>query len=161
MVCCKRIFEENSEKPAIVKSSIASVRRSIESGLPFKTGERLAALAKIEEQLDQGLSSPEKATARLWAMIEDELRLTRENGLYRQTVKIDGEESLVEVARLGMVAMYFRTNDGRVGKTLRSDNGWTYELIKDEVKEEQVEMLFDAFKKQIRAGYFELPNPLP
>ena len=105
--------------------------------------------------------SPQKASSRLWAFVEDELRLTRENGLYRQTITLASDELLVDVARVGMVAMYFKTDDGRYGRTVNNGGAWSYELVQDKESQKQIEGLFDAFKKNIRVGFFELPNALP
>lgn len=153
--------EASEELKPVVKNSVEKLRAQINNGLPFKRVERLAALQKIESQFNQGLLPPEKAVARLWAFVEDEMRLTRENGLYRQSIEVDGQEELAEIARVGMVSMYFRTNDGRVGTSTKNGDEWSYSVIRDEEGQAQIDALFDAFKKQIRVGYFQLPNALP
>ena len=147
-------------KPALLKQ-LGQVRAHVERSLPFKHQERLQELTTIEEPLNQGMLTPHKATARLWQFIEDELRLTRESGLYRQTITLDDEEVLVDVARQGMVAMYFRTNDGVIGKVVRRDDAsaaWSYERLKQEQDVAQVNLLFESFKKGIRVGFFTLPQ---
>lgn len=144
-----------------IRASLARVRRGVASSLPFKHAERLAALDAIETGLRDGMLRPEKAAARLWQLVEDELRLTRESGLYQQVLTVDGDETLAEVARLGMVAMYFKTQDGRVGRVARKGDVWVTETLSDEVSRAQILGLFDQFKKNIRVGFFELPNPTP
>ncbi len=144
-----------------VSAAVADVRQTVADSLPFKRSARLAELDKIEKQLKGGLISPQKAAARLWQFVEDELRLTRENGLYRQIVQVDGDEVLADVARVGMVAIYFKTDDGRVGMARRADDGWTWKKLDDEQDKKRVANLFDAFKKNIRVGFFEIPNAFP
>lgn len=147
-------------QPAVV-AAIGDVRQTVAKSLPFKREQRLAELDKLDEQLDEGLVSPQKATSRLWQFVEDELRLARENGLYRQIVEVDGEEVLADVARVGMVAIYFKTEDGRVGMAKQTDEGWQWQKLDGEEDHKRVNNLFDAFKKNIRVGFFEVPNPLP
>jgi len=144
--------------PAFDKVAEA-LKSHIQSSLPFRSEERAGEVEKLQEQLKGGLFSPEQATARLWALVEDEHRLTRENGLYRQTASIDGSEQLVDVARVGMTMLYFRADEGRVGYAQRSGQGWTYVVEKDPEEIKLIDNLFETFKKQIRVGYFELPNP--
>lgn len=144
-----------------VKAAIERIRANVEQSLPFKRAERLAELDKLTEQLDQGLLTPHKATSRLWQFVEDELRLARENGLYRQVIEVDDEEMLAQVARLGMVAVYFRTDDGRLGRAERVDGAWRWTTLRQKQDRERVDHLFESFRKNIRVGYFEIPNALP
>ena len=144
----------------VVLAGIERVRASVERGLPFKKSERLRELDRLEEQIDKDLLTPEKGSIRLWQFIEDEVRLTRESGLYQQTITLGTEELLAEVARIGMVALYFKTSDGRVGYVQPDGDGWRYEEITGERERAQIENLFDAFQKNIRVGFFSLPDGL-
>ncbi|MBH25527.1 MAG: hypothetical protein CMH57_13975 [Myxococcales bacterium] len=151
---------EDLLKPSVSKIA-AALKERVEAGLPFKTEERLADLERIEEQLERGLIKPSDALSRLWSRYEDELRLTRENGLYKQVVVVDGEEVLADVARLGMVAMYFKTPTGGYGRMVREGAGWVAKPYTRPENAEQVAALFDAFQKNIRVGFFTLPNAFP
>jgi len=145
--------------PAL-QTSTELVRARIKAGLPFKTSERLGELDAIEQKLKEGVLTPQRATVQLWALVEDELRLGRENGIYRQVIELQGEDVLVDVARLGMVAMYFRADDGRVGWAERKADQWVWVKEESATSKRQIELLFDAMSKQIRTGYFELPGPM-
>lgn len=142
----------------VAEEAIASLRRHIEGSLPFKPRERLDALEEIETQLSSGSLSPPRAINRLWGFYEDELRLTRENGLYSQVISLGGEQVLADVARLGTVAMYFMTRDGDYGQAERRDGEWRFARLDDRTSIQRIETLFESLKKQIRTGYFELPN---
>jgi outer membrane murein-binding lipoprotein Lpp len=159
----EKLAEQNVEsdeiRPAVV-DSMTAVKKKIRHGLPFKRAERLGAVDELEDKMNRGLVSPQKASVQLWSLVEDELRLTRENGLYRQVVTLEGEEMLVEVARLGMVGMYFRADDGRVGHVRRAEDGWEWVELESERDRRQVADLFEAMRKQIRTGFFELPGPI-
>lgn len=143
--------------PAI-KEGLAELRKVVRSGLPFRVQERLDALDALEAQVDEGVLRPRKAAHRVWQFYEDELRLTRENALDRQLISLEGDELFVEVARIGMLAIYFRTEEGVVGHAVRSGDDWTWTPYTDAGSIEHVEGLFDALEKQIRAGWFELPD---
>lgn len=160
----KQITQEQAsgkQLEPLFDKEIAAMRDYVRSSLPFRTGERLAELDKIEEQWKGGLLTPERAVMRLWTFIEDEFRMTRENGLYRQTIRLDGREQLADVIRIGMVALYYRTSDDRVGYALRDGSNWSYQSVTERDDRRRVLQLFDSFKKQIRVGYFALPNALP
>lgn len=144
-----------------VQKGIATIRPVIEKGIPYRTAERLQALREIEVALNGGTLPPARAANRLWSLYEDELRLTRENAMDRQTIQLGGEEVLVDVARMGMVALYFRTPDGRAGWATRSGETWGFELASDRADIDRIAELFEALAKQIRVGWFEVPNVLP
>lgn len=145
----------------IFAAALAGLRRHVEAGLPFRAADRLAELDKIETLQKSGVLSTERALVRLWSFVDDELRMTRESGLFRQTISLEGRELLAEVVRVGMVAIYFRTSDGAVGETRRTGDGWRFTRVTGAAAERQIRDLFDSFKKQIRVGFFHLPDALP
>ncbi|MEL6345332.1 MAG: DUF3450 family protein [Myxococcota bacterium] len=161
----KLLLEESAgidDLTPVVRKGIETFRATVESGLPFKRDERLKALEDLENQLTEGSMSPEKAASRLWAFSQDERRLTRENALDRQVIPLNGEDILVDVARLGMIAMYFKTPDETYGMALPSSdgNGWTWTMLTNSGDSAQAEALFDALERGIRVGWFTLPQPL-
>jgi hypothetical protein len=152
---------KNSEgiKP-VVAEAIAHLKAHIAGGLPFKTGERLADVERIETQMNNGLITPQKALVQVWNSYADAIRMSRENGLFKQTIRLDGKERLAEVARLGTVMMYFKTPDERVGYAAKDAKGWYYKEAVAQAQKDQILALFDAMQKQIRSGYFTLPNAM-
>lgn len=140
--------------------AISQMRAYIEAELPFKREERLAALDEIQTQLDTGVVTGPKGVNRLWSFYEDELRLARETGLFRQSVELNGRKQLADVVRLGMVGLYFRTEDGQVGMAVEAGDSWRYQAVTDRDRQEQIVALFDALDKNIRSGFYQLPNPL-
>lgn len=142
----------------VARDAIAALKSHVASGFPFKQAERLAAVEEIEDQLNSEALSPARVVNRLWRFYEDELRLARENGLYSQTIELDGEPVLADVAKLGVMAMYFTTLDGRMGYAARAEQGWRFVEADGGGERQQIRALFDALEKQIRTGLFELPN---
>lgn len=144
--------------PALVEA-IAGIRKTVEDGLPFHRPERLAELDALRTQLEGGLVTPESAVARLWAFTEDELRLARENGLDRQIVPLDSGDVLADVARIGRVALYFKTDGGLVGGAVHQPSGWTWVVY--DAREDQLAVLelLEKMRHGVRNGAFTLPNP--
>lgn len=145
----------------VLMDQLSRLREEVSRGFPFKRGERLAELEEIETQLSGGVMTAQRAFNRLWAFVEDEIRISRENAIYSQSIALDGENVLVDIAKLGNAMMYFRTRDLKYGRAVESADGWRFELLTDPADQERTARLFDSLRKQIRQGYFELPNALP
>ncbi len=137
---------------------ISDLERHIAASFPFKRDERLQVLSEVRAQTESGALDPPRAINRLWRLYEDELRLTRDNGLYSQVIPLGGDRVLADIAKLGAVAMYFQTRDGRSGFVTRAGADWNYRIAESSRDRERIAGLFDSLKKQIRTGYFELPN---
>lgn len=144
-----------------LRNQISALREHVRGGFPFKVVERLAELDELETQLDNGVVTAQRGVNRLWAFIEDEFRISRENAIYSQSIELGGENVLVDVAKLGSVMMYFRTRDLEYGRAVATPNGWRFERLESAKDRDRVARLFDSLRKQIRQGYFELPEALP
>jgi Protein of unknown function (DUF3450) len=145
----------------VVLRFVDELRLQVRAGFPFKVGERVAELDEIETQLNSGVITAHRAFNRLWAFVEDELRITRENAIYTQSIELQGDNVLVDIAKLGNAMMYFRTRDLHYGRAVETPQGWRFELLDSATDQELVARLFDSLRKQIRQGYFTLPNALP
>jgi hypothetical protein len=157
----ERAGANNEELTPEVLSAAEALEERIEAGLPFKRADRRQAVAEIADDLRAGAIPPQNAVKKLWALVETELRMTRENSIHSQTISLNGEENLVDVARVGMVALYFRTRDGRFGAALPDGDGWTFSTYTDSTRKDQVKKLFSDLEKQIRTGHFTLPVAMP
>jgi len=146
-------------KPIVLKS-LTMMEDNIKASLPFKTQERIAELEKIRSQLESDLITGQKALALTWNTYGDAIRMSKENGLFKQTISIKGQDRLAEVARIGTVAMYFKLPDDIVGYASKDAKGWYYKEAVSKQEQDQILALFDSFKKQIRSGYFTLPNAI-
>jgi len=144
----------------VVLDALDQIQATIARSLPYRRADRSKAVSDLREEVEGGTMDPRRAVGRVWQLVEDELRLGRENILDKQVIAVDGKEELAEVARLGRVAMYFRTGDGRVGQVVRDGADWRYQVLSGEPAM-QVAELVDALKKQVRQGWFDLPWALP
>lgn len=146
-------------KPVLI-SVLDQLVANVKGGLPFKVEERVAALDAIRLDIESGRLPPHRAANRVWAFVEDEFRLARETGLHQQTLTIGGQPVLAEVAKVGNVMLFWRTQDRRFGEARRAGSGWEFLEITEQPARVQVEALFDSLDKQIRQGYFELPSAI-
>lgn len=146
-------------KPVIYKA-LEMLATEIKAGIPFKVEERLSALKKIKTELDNGSMTQEKALALTWASYDDALRLTKEIGLFKQEITLNKEAKIAKIAKIGSVMMFFSTPDNQVGYVTETGDTYKYIIAEDDTKKSQIIKLFDALQKQIRTGYFTLPNAL-
>ena len=147
-------------KPLILKQ-LAILDEMVESDLPFQTGERQKEIKDIEDKIKAGTFSSQKALGKLWALVEDEMRLGREIALHRQSIELEGDERLASVAKIGMMLLYFKTLDNKVGYGTRNQIGeLVYWEERDPARKKLILKLIDGLKKQIRYGRYNLPLPV-
>jgi len=132
----------------------------INSGIPFKIEERLAEVTKLRTQLKDSVITQEKALALIWASYDDTIRLTKEIGLFKQSIEVDGETKMAQIAKIGSMMLFFATPDEQMGYVVKENGKYRYKVITDDIEKTKIVALFDALQKQIRTGYFTLPNAL-
>jgi uncharacterized phage infection (PIP) family protein YhgE len=147
-------------KPLVART-LEGLKSYIRNGLPFQVSERISEVETLERLLNEGNLDTQTILTRVWNMIESEFRMTTESGIFRQTITVDGEEQLAEVARLGTVLLYFKTFDDRYGYAVPADggDGWSYRLAHNRTERQQIVTLFDSLRKNLRQGFFTVPNP--
>jgi len=150
----------NAEIKPLVLSAIDLLETSIKEGIPFMVEARVSDLHKIKSDLEEGLITNEKALSLVWVSYDDTLRLTKEIGLFKQQVDFKGKKVLAQIAKLGSVAMFFSTPSNEVGFVAKKDGVYEYKHITNPEDVKKIVALFDALQKQIRTGFFELPNAL-
>jgi hypothetical protein len=157
--------EENSRKVKDSKNlqplaieTVENLTNTLKHTLPFKISERESALQELKNLILSDSIAPESALNKIWSFIEDEISLTKTNTIHKQTINIDGEEKLVDVAKIGMMMLFFKTNEDKTGYLKPDRSGYIYSKNEDE--EKLILGLFDSIKKGIRTGYFKIPNKL-
>ena len=74
-------------KPLLL-DALALMQENIKGAIPFKTEERIADIEKIKSQLEGDLVTPQKALALTWNAYGDAIRMSKENGIFKQTINI-------------------------------------------------------------------------
>lgn len=160
----KQKIAETSNKNESIKpmllGAIDSLRTIIKEGIPFKTTERLADLKTLQMNLIDGVITEEKALLLIWASYDDTIRLTKEIGRFKQEITVDGEVVLANIAKIGSVMMFFATPSDKVGYVVKENGAYSYKVVTNKEDVAKIVNLFDSLKKQIRTGFFSLPNAL-
>lgn len=139
--------------------AVAAAQSYVEASLPFAREQRLAALERIERDLSIAQPDYGRAVERLWRLVEEEEALGREMGLGQQRLTIDAQPQIVDVIRLSMALLYFRTRDGRYGWVAPGPSGWRQEVVTDPAHVQAVSELFEAFERSEAMGPVQLLLP--
>jgi len=156
----KKAAPTNDKIKPMVIEALNLLTQSIKDGIPFMVEDRVKSLEKITADLNEGIITSEKALALTWASYDDTIRITKEIGLFKQKIDIDGKLVLAKIAKIGSVMMFFSTPNNEVGYVVKENNTYSYKQITDPKDIKKIVSLFDALQKQIKTGYFELPNAL-
>lgn len=152
---------ESKELEPVVLKTLGDMKIWVEASLPFKKKERLGSLDQLRQRIEKKEVSMIKAANELWSLIEDEKRLARETSIHKQSISINGKIYLAEVIKVGMLLLYFKSENGNTGLAQKSVDGtWIYKSFENEDSQVQALAFFQSLKKQIRQGYFEIPTAL-
>lgn len=151
---------QSFELKPLINEVYNKLEHSIKTGIPFKIEQRLSAIKKIQNDLDENTITQERALALLWASYDDNIRLTKEIGLFKQHIKINDKKILAKIAKLGSMMLYFQAPEKSVGYAIKDGDSYSYKVVTNEDDVKQINNLFDALNKQIRTGYFSVPNAL-
>jgi hypothetical protein len=127
----------------LFEQTVAMTRSWIDRSLHYRLAERSERLNQIVDSVRAGVVSPLGGIARVWNLLHDEHQLCTDYGLDRQALLVAGQPMLVDVARLGMVALYIRLPDGRAGY-LRPGDGDNVTLLNDRRATDAVLDLFQV-----------------
>ena len=152
--------QSNADLKPLLEDAMSQLETTIKNGFPFKVEARIAEIDKIRTQLKEGTISQEKALSLVWANYDDSIRVTKEIGLFKQQITLGGQKILAKVAKIGSVMMFFSTPDDKVGYVTKDGSNYNYKVITDPQDVKNIVALFDALQKNIRTGYFTLPNAL-
>lgn len=150
----------SSDLTPMLTTALNNLTTIIKTGIPFKVVERVADIEKIKSDLKSGNITQEKALSLTWASYDDVLRLTKEIGIFKQQINVGGEENLAKVAKIGSTMLFFITLDEQMGYAKKRGDKYEFVAVDDTKSKKEIHDLFDALLKQIRTGYFTLPNAL-
>lgn len=142
-----------------IRAALGLARAYVNDNLPFERERRLRLLDSIQVDLAATHPDPSSALSRLWRFVEEEEALGREVSRTQQAIELAGVRQLVDVVRLGMAVMYFRTADGEYGWARHDTKGWTFELLRDPTAQAAVAAVFQSFDQNRRFGPQSLVMP--
>lgn len=146
-----------AELRPIVVSGINKLSSYVSGAIPYKSTARLQNLSDLKRELENGEISSHLALSRLWSAYEDEDRLLRSSHLSRESIVLDGESYLADVAHVGSLVEMFSLEDGTYGITTKRDGVWTNQLLKNADEVNAAKNLFEGLKKQIKVAQYKLP----
>ena len=154
----ERLEVEGESRLQPIRRALARARDHVESGLPFRRRDRLRQLRAIEASLAAVEPATGEAMARLWRFVEEEAQLTRELAWSQQPIVLEGERQLVDVARVGMALLYFRTKDGRVGwaRAQKGSEQWVFETVEEAPLAASIRDVLEAFEDNRTFGAHRL-----
>ncbi len=143
----------------LLSEMINALQDFIKLDLPFQQAERREAVIKLRSMLNRSEVSIAEKYRAVVSAYSDEQAYGRNIGNYRQVIEIDGEERTADILRIGRLALYYQTLDGKqVGKWDRALEGWDelpgrYRLA--------IKQGLRTARKQIAPVLLELPMPAP
>ncbi len=149
---------KNPEFDKIIAQFMDFETARLKKSLPFKRTERLQSLEQIKNDFLQTKNTPEKTLQLLWSHVEDEIQLAKDISIDKDVIDLAGQPTLVEVAKVGMLMMFYKLSNGELGYIHLSPEGWTPKILPNSQSSLLIESFFSSLKKQIRTGYFEFPK---
>ncbi len=140
-------------------AAVAEVRDHVERGLPFARDARLKTLHQLELDLQAATPDYGRVLERLLRFVEEEQAMGGEVAYTQQRLEVEGAPQIVQVLRLGLALLYFRTEDDRVGWAVPSASGWEVAVLEAEPAQ-TVRARFEAAQDNETLGLAELLLPV-
>jgi hypothetical protein len=102
-----------NELQAYLESVVARLEAFIQTDLPFLPAERSQRVASVKECLLRPDSGAAEKYRRVMEALQIEAEYGRSAEVVQQSVLIDGQPLTVDILRLGRIAVFWRTPDGR------------------------------------------------
>lgn len=148
-------IEKNFSKEIVQFLNDESIR--IQKSIPYKKTERINYVQTLKKDYLSDKNSEIKTLQLIWTHVEDELQLAKGISIDKDILEIDGKSTLVEVAKVGMVMMFYKTPDGKLGFIKFDQSKWMPTLFEDTSSKNLVNLFFENLRKQIKIGFFTLP----
>lgn len=142
----------------IILTFLEFEQKRLNATIPYKFKERTDHIKNIKNDFLEEKVSSDKLLQTLWTHVEDEIQLAKDISVDKDILNIDGQSTLVEVAKVGMLMLFYKTSNGNIGYMEYSNGVWSPRTINSSGNILLVENFFDSLKKQVRTGYFEFPK---
>ncbi len=138
-------------------SWFAQFEKTIKNTIPFNQDVRLQTLARLRERVERNHEAMEFVLADFWSFVEGEMKLAQTNGYQIVDVDFGGSKKKCEVARLGLVALFVVTPDGKTLKAQKQASGWKWQDIESASEQSSILTLVQNLKNKNEAGMYQLP----
>lgn len=129
----------------------------VDQSLPFQKQQRLAKLEELQSRLKK--KEPlEPLVWDLWNFTSQELKNTKGFSNEITEISLEGQLIPVEVTRLGMVHLYFKTTDQRLGYSLKSQQKWFYQFAQSDSELKAIDHVMKASRVKSFKNVYELPG---
>lgn len=147
----------SSEDQKFVSQWMEDLKIWVDQSLPFQKPQRLAKLEELQSRFKK--KEPlEPLVWDLWSFTSQELKNTKGFSNEVTEISLDGKMVPAEVAKLGMVHMYFRTTDQRSGYSLKSKHGWTFQTAQTDSEKNAIDHVLSASRAKTFKNVYELPG---
>lgn len=141
----------------IIVKALEGISAYMDSAVPFKIKSRKENVSKLIAKYQNEEMTQERLLEKFWTVVQDELRLSSDVELQQQKIEVNGKSKFVEVVRVGMTSMFFRSLDGEVGAASFENGSWTYKTFNKSSKKNGILKLMNAKKKLIEGEVYSLP----
>jgi hypothetical protein len=118
-----RVLEDSLQ--ATMDSLYNVLQRSVDDGVPFRVRERQSRLSDLKTELSRSDVEPGEKLRKLLDAFQLEAAYGMTTDVFEREVSVDGELVPANVLRIGHVALFWRSADGkRVGRFERSTRTW-------------------------------------
>lgn len=145
----------NQDNQKLVQAWLDMLKTRVQTSLPFETSERL----KMVESLQARFQHREPLAVLLWdlwSFTESEIQLTR--GVHTTLTTLPGQTEPVEVVRLGMLAMYERSDKAGYALWKKEDSVWKRNSLDSSTDQKAVDHLLQSASQKTFQTVETLPS---
>ncbi|MCY4524554.1 MAG: DUF3450 family protein [Halobacteriovoraceae bacterium] len=156
----KELLSNRKEKQffgPLVLTYVQQLEEIIKKGIPFKKEQRLSGLREIKKELLKKESNPYRILTDFWSFCKEEMEFSQKNQFSKEIISVNGENRLAEVVKIGPFELFFKLEDGTLGKAVSSDKVWRFIPLRKKEEIAAVDKLFEDFNGKIKSGEFLLP----
>lgn len=127
--------------------------------VPFKVDERLGEVRKIKTKKENKELTVAEYSEAYWSILQREIRFSESIEIQKGFVSIDGEKFEVDLLRLGMLGLYFKTRSGDYGYYAQNSasKAWQAKWIEDSNFTNSLSEVFLARTQGITDGVYTMP----
>ncbi|MDI6786648.1 MAG: DUF3450 family protein [bacterium] len=138
---------------------VKKLEDTINKGLPFHIKERKRRVERLKGLLNEENETLEKKFKKLWEVLQIELNYGDSCEVYEGSIKVSKNKiKMVKMLRIGKIALFYRTLDGKEYGLLRGsypDYEWIINLNSSSIKE--IKSAIDIIEKMKPSSIVSIP----